>query len=40
MDVEVFIPCCIDQFTPQTGENLILLLQKLGHNVIYNKEQT
>lgn len=40
MDVEVFIPCCIDQFNPQTGENLILLLQRLGHNVIYNKEQT
>ncbi len=40
MDVEVFIPCCIDQFTPQTGENLIHLLQNLGHKVIYNKEQT
>ena len=40
MDVEVFIPCCIDQFTPKTGENLILLLQRLGHKVIYNKEQT
>ncbi|MBP1630401.1 MAG: (Fe-S)-binding protein [Bacteroidetes bacterium] len=40
MNVNVFIPCCIDQFTPQTGLNLIALLEKLGHNVTYNEEQT
>lgn len=40
MNVDVFIPCCVDQFTPQTGVNLIKLLEKLGHNVTYNDEQT
>ena len=40
MNVDVFIPCCVDQFTPQTGVNLIKLLEKLGHNVTYNTEQT
>ncbi|MCK9163211.1 MAG: (Fe-S)-binding protein [Bacteroidales bacterium] len=40
MNVSVFIPCCIDQFSPQTGENLISLLERLGHIVEYNPNQT
>ncbi|MFA6705033.1 MAG: (Fe-S)-binding protein, partial [Bacteroidales bacterium] len=40
MNVEVFIPCCVDQFTPQTAINLINLLEKLGHKVEYNDSQT
>ena len=40
MNVEIFIPCSIDQFTPQTGKNLISLLERLGHSVEYNPEQT
>jgi len=40
MNVAIFIPCCIDQFTPQTGKNLISLLERLGHSVDYNPEQT
>ncbi len=40
MNVEVFIPCCVDQFTPQTGVNLIKLLEQLGHKVVYNTSQT
>ena len=40
MNVSIFIPCCIDQFTPQTGKNLISLLERLGHSVDYNPEQT
>lgn len=40
MQVSVFIPCFIDQLFPQTGENFIQLLQKLGCSVNYNPEQT
>ena len=40
MNVDVFISCCVDQFTPQTGVNLVKLLERLGHNVTYNTEQT
>ncbi|MDR0972022.1 MAG: (Fe-S)-binding protein [Bacteroidales bacterium] len=33
MNVEVFISCCVNQFSPQTGDNLISLLRKLGNKV-------
>jgi L-lactate dehydrogenase complex protein LldE len=38
--VEIFIPCFVDQFYPQTGFNLIKILEKLGCEVHYNPEQT
>lgn len=40
MDLIVFIPCCVDQFTPKTASNLIKLLENLGHNVKYPSNQT
>ncbi|MDA3904552.1 MAG: (Fe-S)-binding protein [Bacteroidales bacterium] len=40
MNVEAFIPCFIDQFFPETGKNMIKLLEKLGQNVNYNPNQT
>lgn len=40
MKIDVFIPCCIDQFAPKTGFNLIKLLSNLEVDVQYNPEQT
>lgn len=40
MNVNVFIPCFIDQFAPQTALNTIRVLRKAGCNVAYNPEQT
>ncbi|MCL3778963.1 (Fe-S)-binding protein [Prolixibacteraceae bacterium JC049] len=40
MQVELFIPCFIDQMYPETGFNTVKLLEKLGIEVIYNPEQT
>lgn len=40
MDVDLFIPCFIDQLYPQTAANTKLLLEKLGCMVHYNPEQT
>ena len=40
MEVDIFIPCFIDQFYPQTGFNMIKVLEKLGCKVYYNTNQT
>lgn len=40
MNVELFIPCFIDQLYPQTAFNTVKILEKAGCNVIYNAEQT
>lgn len=40
MDVQLFIPCFIDQLYPQTGFNTVKILEKAGCKVHYNKEQT
>lgn len=40
MKVEAFIPCFIDQFYPETGKNMIKLLEKLRIDVKYNPNQT
>ena len=40
MDVQLFIPCYIDQLYPQTGFNTIKVLEKAGCKVHYNPEQT
>lgn len=38
--VSLFIPCFVDQFSPQTGFNMMRLLEKAGCLVHYNTEQT
>ncbi|MDX2305016.1 MAG: (Fe-S)-binding protein [Microscillaceae bacterium] len=40
MTVELFIPCYIDRFFPQTGMNTVKILEKLGCQVNYNPKQT
>jgi L-lactate dehydrogenase complex protein LldE len=40
MNVELFIPCFIDQLYPQTAFNTIKILEKAGCKVTYNAEQT
>ena len=40
MDVELFIPCFIDQLYPNTAWNCIKLLEKAGCKVHYNPKQT
>ncbi len=40
MVVDIFIPCFIDQVYPQTGMNMVKILEKLGVDVHYNGNQT
>lgn len=40
MEVDVFIPCFIDQLYPDTARNFIKVLEKAGCKVFYNPEQT
>lgn len=40
MIVDIFIPCFIDQFFPDTGLNMVKILEKVGCGVNYNPEQT
>ncbi len=40
MKVDLFIPCFIDQLYPQTGFNMVKILEKIGLTVYYNKNQT
>ncbi|MFH1005322.1 MAG: (Fe-S)-binding protein [Bacteroidota bacterium] len=40
MIVDIFIPCFIDQLYPQTGFNMIKILEQVGCGVNYNPEQT
>ncbi len=40
MKVDVFIPCFIDQFYPETGFNMVKILERLKVEVYYNKNQT
>ena len=40
MNVDVFIPCFIDQFYPETAFSFIKVLEKAGCYVKYNPEQT
>ena len=40
MDVDIFIPCFIDQLYPQTAMNMVKVLEKAGCTVHYNVEQT
>lgn len=38
--VQLFIPCFVDQLYPQTGLNMVKVLEKLGCQVHYNPKQT
>src|SRR5690606_11758072 len=40
MDVQLFIPCFVDQLFPETAWNVIKLLEKCGCSVRYNPEQS
>lgn len=40
MIVDAFIPCFVDQIYPDTGMNMVKLLEKLGVAVHYNGNQT
>ena len=40
MEVGIFIPCFIDQVYPQTGMNMVRVLEKIGVRVRYNPDQT
>jgi L-lactate dehydrogenase complex protein LldE len=40
MDIQLFIPCFIDQLYPETGFNTIKILEKAGCCVHYNPKQT
>jgi len=38
--VDIFVPCFIDQFYPNTALNMVKILEKLGYEVHYNPNQT
>ncbi|MBL6964197.1 MAG: (Fe-S)-binding protein [Bacteroidetes bacterium] len=40
MEVDIFIPCYIDLLYPETGFNMVKVLEKLGCKVYYNTNQT
>lgn len=40
MQVQLFIPCFVDQLYPETGMNMVKVLEKLGCKVHYNTKQT
>jgi L-lactate dehydrogenase complex protein LldE len=40
MEVQLFIPCFVDQLYPQTAFNMISVLEKAGCTVRYNPNQT
>lgn len=40
MNVQLFIPCFVDQIFPETGLNMVKVLEKAGCQVHYNENQT
>jgi L-lactate dehydrogenase complex protein LldE len=40
MNVQIFIPCFVDQLFPDTAFNMVKVLEKAGCTVSYNSEQT
>lgn len=40
MVVDIFIPCYMDQIYPETGMNMVKILEKIGLEVHYNPNQT
>lgn len=39
-EVDLFIPCFVDQLYPDTAENMVKILENLGIKVFYNTAQT
>lgn len=40
MNVQIFIPCFVDQLYPSVGFNMVKVLEKAGCSVSYNTDQT
>lgn len=40
MNVQIFIPCFVDQLYPETAFNMVKVLEKAGCTVSYNSDQT
>jgi L-lactate dehydrogenase complex protein LldE len=40
MNVQIFIPCFVDQLYPQTAFNMVKVLEKAGCTISYNTNQT
>ena len=40
MDVQLFVPCFMDQLYPETAFNTVKVLEKAGCRVRYNENQT
>jgi L-lactate dehydrogenase complex protein LldE len=40
MDIQLFVPCFVDQLYPQSAFNMVAVLEKAGCNVTYNQSQT
>jgi L-lactate dehydrogenase complex protein LldE len=40
MDVQLFVPCFMDQLYPDTAFNTVKVLEKAGCRVRYNENQT
>lgn len=40
MNIQLFIPCFVDQLYPETAMNMVKVLEKLGCTVSYNPKQT
>jgi L-lactate dehydrogenase complex protein LldE len=40
LNIQLFIPCFVDQLYPETAFNMIRVLEKAGCSVEYNNEQT
>ena len=40
MDIQLFVPCFVDQLYPQSALNMVTILEKAGCDVSYNPKQT
>lgn len=40
MEIDLFIPCFVDQLAPEVGQNLVKILEHVGCSVHYNPKQT
>jgi Fe-S oxidoreductase len=40
MNVQLFIPCFVDQLYPHVGMNMARILEKAGCKISYNPQQT
>ena len=40
MDIQLFVPCFVDQLYPQSAFNMVAVLEKAGCHITYNPSQT